>query len=113
MRIRKQEELSNDKELQLIAHCSDAFAHPARIEIFRYIYSENLERRTVCNKDLVAVFDYSQATVSGHLRKLIISGLIDVEEDGSRNYYFVNIGVLNRYMAAVRKLHLPPRQEEN
>ena len=107
MRIRKEEDISNDTELQLIARCSDAFAHPARIEIFRHIYSENLARRTVCNKDLVAVFDYSQATISGHLRKLVFSGLIDVEEQGSRNYYFVNIGVLNRYMAAMRKLHLP------
>ena len=93
------------EDIELIANCSDALAHPARVEIFRYIYSENLSRRTVCNKDLVAAFDYSEATISQHASKIAQSGLIDVQKKDNRTYYFVNIGVLGRYLTAVRKLN--------
>ncbi len=51
MRIRK-EDIINDEEIKLIATASDALAHPARVELFRFIYKANLDRQTVCNKDL-------------------------------------------------------------
>lgn len=105
MRIRKNNDNINQEEVELIAGCSDALAHPARVEIFHYIYTENLSRRTVCNKDLVAAFDYSQATISQHASKIAQSGLIDVQKKDNRSYYFVNIGVLGKYLNAVRKLN--------
>ncbi|MBR3296818.1 MAG: helix-turn-helix transcriptional regulator [Firmicutes bacterium] len=105
MRIRKNNDIMDSEDIELIANCSDALAHPARVEIFRYIYSENLSRRTVCNKDLVAAFDYSQATISQHASKIAQSGLIDVQKKDNKTYYFVNIGVLGRYLNAVRKLN--------
>ncbi len=105
MRIRKNNDIMDSEDIELIANCSDALAHPARVEIFRYIYSENLFRRTVCNKDLVAAFDYSQATISQHASKIAQSGLIDVQKKDNKTYYFVNIGVLGRYLNAVRKLN--------
>jgi len=105
MRIRKNNANMEQEDIELIANCSDALAHPARVEIFRYIYTENLSRRTVCNKDLVAAFDYSQATISQHASKIAQSGLIDVQKKDNRSYYFVNIGVLGKYLNAVRKLN--------
>ena len=104
MRIRKDAGLERE-DILLIAKASDALAHPGRVEIFRYIYSENLARRPVCNKDLVEEFDYAQATVSQHMRKLVISGLVDVQKKETYSYYYVNIGMLGRYLNAVRKLN--------
>ena len=37
MRIRKQGDELEEKEIQLMAKVSDALAHPVRIKIFRFI----------------------------------------------------------------------------
>ena len=107
MRIRKDIEvldtnLSNE-EINLVAKVSDAFAHPARVAMFRFIYNANIERRSVCNKDLVEEFGYAQATVSQHMQKLTIGGLVEIKREGSFAYYFVNIGMLGQYVDAVKK----------
>ena len=60
MRLRKEIDEMQEKDILLIAKISDALAHPARIKIFRYIMQENKNLSKVCNKDLVAYFD------SGH-----------------------------------------------
>ena len=105
MRIRKETESMNQEEVALIAKCSDALGHPARVQIFRYIYKENMQRRKVCNKDIVAATGYAQATVSQHLSKLTFSGLVAVEKKETYSYYYVNIGVLGSYLNAVKKLN--------
>jgi DNA-binding transcriptional ArsR family regulator len=105
MRIRKETELLPEEDVLLIAGASDALAHPARVEIFRYIYTQNMKRSLVCTKDLVAEFDYSQATVSQHMKKLLISGLVTAEKKGTYSYYFVNLGMLARFLGAVKKLN--------
>ena len=66
---------------------------------------EEIQRRTVCNKDLCAAFDYAQATISQHVKKLVSSGLLEVQKKENFNYYFVNIGMLGRYLNAVKKLN--------
>lgn len=68
MRLRKEIDEMQEKDILLIAKISDALAHPARIKIFRYIMQENKNLSKVCNKDLVAYFDYSQATISQHVK---------------------------------------------
>lgn len=105
MRIRKETDILQKEEIDLIAGCSDALAHPARVEIFRFVYRANMARKTVCNKDVVEAFDYAQATVSQHLSRLSGCGLLDLQKTGSRSYYYINLGVLARYLAAVRKLN--------
>lgn len=105
MRIRKDNEIMNQDEIALIAKCSDALGHPARVQIFRYIYRENMARHTVCNKDIVAATGYAQATVSQHLSKLSFSGLVEVQKKETYSYYYVNIGILGKYLNAVKKLN--------
>ena len=105
MRIRKNTEKLHENEIRLIADASDALAHPARVEIFRYIYSQNMKRSLVCTKDLVNEFDYSQATISQHMKKFLISGLVTAEKKGTYSYYFVNLGMLAKYLDAVKKLN--------
>ena len=107
MRIRKFPSSLPPEEIQLITKASDALAHPLRVEMFRYIYTENLARRSVCNKDLVARFGYSQSTVSQHMRKLLVSGLIEAKNRETYAYYFVNLGILGKYLDCVRKLNVP------
>ena len=85
-----------------IAKISDALAHPARQDIFKYIMRCNRERRTVRNKDLVERFPYAQATISQHLNKLIIGGLVEVKREGVSSCYFANIGVIGQYIDLLR-----------
>ena len=107
MRIRKQgpvDMMFNDEDIVAAAKVSDALAHPARIRILRYILTENLARRNVTNKDLVFVFDYAQATISQHLTKLLIGGLIDVRKKGTSSCYFARIGRLTSYTELLKKI---------
>ncbi|MGI6721152.1 MAG: ArsR/SmtB family transcription factor [Anaerovoracaceae bacterium] len=103
MRIRKDKNDMQDEEIALMAQCSDALAHPARIRLFRYIMSCNKSFSKVCNKDLVANFDYSQATISQHMKKLVKSGLVDTKKEDRFTYYFVNIGTLMKYLDVTKK----------
>ncbi len=106
MRIRKNGENMNDEEILLVASASDALGHPSRVKLFRYIYGENMARRSVCNGDLVKAFGLAQATVSQHMSKLVQSGLIELKKDGSFSYYYVNIGMLGKYLDTVKKLNM-------
>lgn len=103
MRLRKESDSMQDEEVLLIAKVSDALAHPARINIYRFIMQCNRDRINVCNKDVVAAFDYSQATISQHIKKLVVSDLIQVKKVDKFSYYYANMGALARYLAATRK----------
>lgn len=80
MRIRKDTDTFLENEIILIAKASDALAHPLRVELFSYIYAQNMQGRRVCNKDLVVEFGYAQATISQHMKKLLISELVSAEK---------------------------------
>lgn len=103
MRIRKESDELQEEEILLIANVSDALAHPVRIKIFRYIMKCNTERQLVCNKDIVADFDYSQATISQHIKKLQQAQLVQIKKKNKFSYYFANIGILGQYVKAVNK----------
>ncbi|PKM84722.1 MAG: hypothetical protein CVU86_06150 [Firmicutes bacterium HGW-Firmicutes-11] len=103
MRLRKESDEFQEDEVLLISKVSDALAHPARVRIFRFLFNRNRDRLPVCNKDVVQEFDYSQATISQHIKKLAESELVQIKKDDKFSYYYVNIGVLSRYMDAVKK----------
>ncbi|MGI6727069.1 MAG: ArsR/SmtB family transcription factor [Anaerovoracaceae bacterium] len=103
MRIRKEIDDLLEEEIILTARVSDSLAHPLRIKIFRFIFLSNRERIPVCNKDVVAAFNYSQATISQHIKKLTKAGLVQVKKVDKYSYYYVNIGVLGKYLDAVKK----------
>ena len=100
MRLRKESDDLQEDEILLIANVSDALAHPVRIKIFRFIMKCNTARQLVCNKDVVSEFDYSQATISQHIKKL---QQVQVKKKDKFSYYFVNIGILGKYVNAVNK----------
>jgi len=103
MRLRKEADEMQEEEILLIAKVSDALAHPARIKIYRFIMQNNRNRIPVCNKDVVAAFNYSQATISQHIKKLTEADLIQVKKDDKYSMYYANIGVLEKYLKATRK----------
>ncbi len=103
MRLRKENSFMQEDEILLVAQVSDALAHPARIKIYQYIMQCNKERRPVCNKDVVAAFDYSQATISQHIKKLVEAELIQLQKVDKCSMYYANIGVLSKYLNATRK----------
>ncbi|MDO4553489.1 MAG: metalloregulator ArsR/SmtB family transcription factor, partial [Bacillota bacterium] len=101
MRLRKESDELQEEEILLVSQISDALAHPARVKIFRYIYLCNRNRKAVCNKDVVEAFDYSQATISQHIKKLVQARLVEARKVEKYSYYYVNIGILGRYLNAV------------
>lgn len=103
MRLRKESDDLQEKEILLMAQISDALAHPARIKLFRYIMKCNKERKSVCNKDLVSAFDYSQATISQHVKKLVDADLLQVKKQNRFSYYFVHLGTLQNFVNATKK----------
>ena len=106
MRIRKNKnyDLQLDGiDLELIASVSDALAHPVRLLLFRYIMQQNKSLNKFCNKDLVAYFDYSQATISQHVKKLKDAGLLEVKKQDRYSYYYVHLGMLHDYLIATKK----------
>ena len=103
MRVRKEIDEMQEGDILLIAKISDALAHPARIKIFRYIMEANKKRERICNKDLVGHFDYSQATISQHAKKLKDAGLLQVKKEDRYSYYYVHLGTLNDYLVATKK----------
>ena len=103
MRLRKELDEMQEKDILLIARISDALAHPARIKIFRYIMAQNKKRERVCNKDLVDHFDYAQATISQHVKKLADAGLLESRKEDRYSYYYVHLGTLNDYLVATKK----------
>jgi ArsR family transcriptional regulator len=103
MRLRKDASELQEEDILLIAKVSDALAHPARIRIFRYIMRCNAERTPVCNKDVVACFDYSQSTISQHIQKLVSADLVQVKRQDAFSLYFANIGILKKYVDATQK----------
>lgn len=90
MRIRKKTELLEEDEILLIADVSDALAHPARVKLFQHIMECNKNMTVVCNKDLVAGFEYSQATISQHMKKLVNADLVQVKKEEKKSLYFAN-----------------------
>jgi len=94
----------NDDEILTAAKISDAMAHPVRIRMLRYILTENLARRNVTNKDLVKAFDYAQATISQHISKLMIGGLLEMQKKGTSSCYFARVGKLLSYTEIIKKI---------
>ena len=71
--------------------------------MFKYIMQANRAMVTVGNKELGEHFDYAQATVSQHMKRLVDSGLIQIKKKEKFSYYYVNLGMLMQYLNATKK----------
>ena len=109
MRIRKFRDDFEEEDIQFIATVSDALAHPARLHLFRHVMQCNKVMEPVCNKDLVNEFDYAQATVSQHMEKLIIAGLVETKKENRHTFYYANMGILMKYLDKTKKYSVVER----
>lgn len=104
MRIRKNDNnLNEDFDIEFIAQVSDSLAHPARLVLFRHIMQKNRAMKNVCTGDLVDEFDYSQSTISQHMKKLTDSGLVEIRKKDRFSYYYANLGILMKYIDLTKK----------
>ena len=104
MRLRKEADELQEEEILMLSRISDALAHPVRIKIYKFIMKNNANRTSVCNKDVVENFNYSQATISQHIKKLLQADLVQIKKVDKFSMYYANIGILGKYMSSLKKL---------
>lgn len=104
MRLRKESDEVLEEDIVFISKVSDALAHPVRIKILTFIFSNNKTNIPVCNKDVVAHFNYSQATISQHIKKLIDANLLQIKKNDRFSFYYMNIGIFAKYTNVLKKL---------
>ena len=95
--VRTEEARASDVEL---ATLSQALGHPARVQIVRFLLSQD---SCMCG-DIVEHLPLAQSTVSQHLKMLKESGLIRGTIDGPRVCYCVEPKVLARFKQLVSGL---------
>lgn len=76
-----------------MAELANALSHPLRVALVRYLSEKNAKTgldNATCNKELVAMFDYSQSTMSQHVKILTECGLFTVKKKDQFRFYFLN-----------------------
>lgn len=106
MRIRAEHSQAaiTDKDRK-IAELSNALAHPVRAALVRYLREKNGGQgvdNVTCNKDLVALFGYSQSAISQHLKILKSCGLFLSEKKDKYTHYFLNEKLLAEFRALIQ-----------
>lgn len=72
-----------DEELQLKANLFKALAHPARLQILKFL----AETKSCISGDISDLLPLSRTTVNQHLKELKDAGLIQGSIDGIKVYY--------------------------
>lgn len=91
-----------------VARMADALAHPVRVALVRYLSEKNNGRgvdNVTCNKDLVHMFDYSQSTISQHVKVLKEAGLFLTEQKDTFTYYELNHKLLDTFATMVGNMN--------
>lgn len=97
MRVRKKINIVDSDEAVFLSKIASALSHPVRVALFKYVKSKNTVRNDVCNKDLVAHFDYSQSSLSQHVKKLVEAELFKVTYEAKYSYYSINEETMARF----------------
>lgn len=107
MRIRT--EVSSDyisEQDYEMAKVANALAHPLRVALVRYLSKKNNGRgvdNVTCNRDLVEMFDYSQSTVSQHVKILKEAGIFITESKDKFTLYYLNNDILKHFAKSLTK----------
>ena len=89
----------NDTDHKM-AEIANALAHPLRVALVRYLSTKNYGKgvdNVTCNKDLVKMFDYSQSTMSQHVKILKEAGIFITESKDKFTFYYLNKELLNKF----------------
>ncbi|MEM9324301.1 MAG: metalloregulator ArsR/SmtB family transcription factor [Bacteroidota bacterium] len=88
-----------------MAEIANALAHPVRVALVRYLSEKDTGKgldNNTCNKELVNMFDYSQSTISQHVKILCDCGLFRVERKDQFRFYFLNRELLAEYESFIK-----------
>ncbi|MEO9801937.1 MAG: metalloregulator ArsR/SmtB family transcription factor [Reichenbachiella sp.] len=91
-----------------IAEVANALAHPLRVALVRYLAEKdggNGLDNVTCNKDLVEMFDYSQSTISQHIKVLKECGLFTTESKDKFTLYYLNRELLHQFNQFIDNLN--------
>ena len=92
----------SDRKVAIVAN---ALAHPLRMALVRYLSTKNYGRgvdNVTCNKDLVQMFDYSQSTISQHVKILKEAGLFITESKDKFTFYTLNKELLEEFRESLK-----------
>ena len=95
-------EMSVDACKRRLAELSKGLAHPMRVEIVRMLENKPTEERCVCG-DIVDALPLAQSSVSQHLKVLKETGWIQGEIDGPRVCYCTVEGIMEYYLALMKR----------
>ena len=85
-----------------LAELSKGIGHTTRVEIVRMLVNKPQKERCVCG-DIVNALPLAQSSVSQHLKVLKETGWIQGEIDGPRVCYCTVEGIMEYYMALLRR----------
>ena len=91
-----------------VAKIANALAHPVRVALVRYLSEKNQGKgvdNITCNKDLVEMFNYSQSTISQHVKILKEAGLFLTERHDKFTHYYMNYRLLDKFAKALNFLN--------
>jgi len=94
--------MSIDACKKRLAELSKGLAHPMRVEIVRMLENKPTEERCVCG-DIVDALPLAQSSVSQHLKVLKETGWIQGEIDGPRVCYCTVEGIMEYYLALMKR----------
>jgi ArsR family transcriptional regulator, arsenate/arsenite/antimonite-responsive transcriptional repressor len=86
----------SDEEARATAALFKALADPHRVRIVNLLAAAG---RPLCVCDFPGELGIGQPTVSHHLKKLLVAGLVDREQRGTWAYYSLNWPALRRLAA--------------
>ncbi len=104
MKIRKTLNIENSEDAIFVAEIANALAHPLRVALYAYVKNKNIVRNDVCNKDLVEHFDYSQSSLSQHVKKLREANLFKVEYRDKFSFYSINEEIMTKYIQLLKDI---------
>jgi ArsR family transcriptional regulator, arsenate/arsenite/antimonite-responsive transcriptional repressor len=87
----------SDDQAKLTARLFKALADPHRVKIVNLLANRP---DPVCVCDFTAPLGLSQPTVSHHLKKLVVAGLLEREQRGTWAYYSLRRDAVDRLAAA-------------
>lgn len=83
-----------------IAEIANALAHPLRVALVRYLDEKDKGQgldNVTCNKELVNMFDYSQSTMSQHVKILKECGLFLTKSQDRFTLYYLNRDLMTQF----------------
>ena len=96
-----------EKELQERATFFKALAHPARLQIIKYL----AETRICLSGDISDMFPIGRTTVNQHIRELKSAGIIEGHEKDGKIYYCLNTEIMREMRSVLSvfldEIHLP------